>query len=217
MAWHDVDAVHPHVTGEADVEQVRHRLSSRRAGRFSTLRFGDRPGQLGPGLHGLGVRRLPLGDQLLGGEVGALAHLDLVHAVPPELPADLLPSPACPCASGGGTREATPARRRSRRRGRPSLARPTGCNRSACASPSGAMLRISSRTSRFSTAVSRMASSWSMRGIEVTSTVADGGHGHRDCLSLVLVATGCRSRRRASPTMRAGSTHRSPPGSFATC
>ena len=43
----DVDPVSPHVAGEADVEQVRQRLTSDWFGQVQQLQAGDRPGHLG--------------------------------------------------------------------------------------------------------------------------------------------------------------------------
>ena len=84
-----VDAVHPHVAGEADVEEVGERLPADRGREVEQGKPGDRAREPGAGPQRPGRGGVPLGDELFGAEAGSLTNLELVHPVPPELAADL--------------------------------------------------------------------------------------------------------------------------------
>ena len=63
-----VDAVHPHVTGEADVEEVGERLPADRSREVEQGKPGDGTREPGAGAQRPGSSGVPLGDQLLGAE-----------------------------------------------------------------------------------------------------------------------------------------------------
>src|SRR5208283_2812579 len=84
-----VDPVHPHVAGEPDVEEVGQRLAADRGGEVEQGEPGDWAREAGAGPQGPGRGDVPLGDELLGAQPGALADLELVHPVPPVLAADI--------------------------------------------------------------------------------------------------------------------------------
>ncbi len=84
-----VDPVHPHVASEADVEEVGERLATDRRRQVEQGESGKRAGEPAAGSQRPSRGGVPFGDELRRTVSRPLADLELVHAVPPELAADL--------------------------------------------------------------------------------------------------------------------------------
>jgi len=63
-----VDAVHPHVTSQADVKKVGERPAAGGCREIEQRKPGDGEREPGPGKQGLGGAGVPLGDELLGAQ-----------------------------------------------------------------------------------------------------------------------------------------------------
>ena len=218
-----IDAVHPDVAGEADVEEVADRLPSYGCGEVEQRgagRWAAAGGRVPAALGSTSLSHSAMSS--IGAEAGPLTHLELVHAVPPELGRRSRRRSGVPSVPVGRTRGARPGRRPTPPRGRQAPARPRARSRWARSSRRARSCGAELRTCAFST----------RRDLHrlVVADPRDRGHVVGGCLvhcfppfvwygSLSCGSAGVARRRPGTCPLpaRPRRTQRSPPGSFATC